>query len=45
MEEIFLKIALCDSDKQFEDIIGKYLVKIIEGTVRKQFQKIENKFP
>ena len=41
MEEIFLKIALCDTDKQFQDIVGKYLRKIIEALQTNQQKSLE----
>ena len=31
MEELFLKIALCDTDDKFEKIVNRHLIKIIES--------------
>lgn len=41
MEELFLKIALCDTDKKFEQIIDKYLVHIIESLESNQQKALE----
>ena len=41
MEELFLKIALCDTDEKFEQIVNKYLIHIIESLESNQKKALE----
>ena len=41
MEEIFLKIALAESDGAFESILGKYLPQVIESLETNQQKTLE----
>ena len=41
MEDLFLKIALCDTDEKFELIVNRHLVKIIEAIQTDQKKALE----
>ena len=41
MEEIFLKIALAESDGAFESVLGKYLPQVIESLETNQQKALE----
>ena len=41
MEELFLKIALCDTDEKFEAIVNRHLIKIIQSIETDQKKALE----
>ena len=45
MEELFLKIALCDTDEKFEAIVNRHLIKIIQSIETDQKKALEATVP